>query len=222
MCVVAIQAEREISVTRRRLRIRFQKGGDLRLVSHLDLVRAMERLFRRAGVQLSMSEGYHPKPRMSFPLALSLGIEGLDEVLELQVLDHRSTDALNTILREQSPNGLVFKSIEEYPIPGRKAAVSRVHYEMPLPEASRRETVNRVARLLDQLQTPDDSEDEPSASLLQQGLIALSVDGDVLRMELRMGRNKNVHPRDVLAELGLDELEGQGGYLRRTKVELSP
>ena len=58
---------------RQRVRIRFPKQDDLRLISHRDLMRAWERLFRRAGVALSMSEGFHPKPRMSFPSALAVG-----------------------------------------------------------------------------------------------------------------------------------------------------
>ena len=58
---------------RRRIRIRFRKIDDVRQISHLDLIRTMERLFRRAGLQLGMSEGFHPKPRMSFPSALNVG-----------------------------------------------------------------------------------------------------------------------------------------------------
>ena len=45
-------------------------------------MRCLERLFRRAGLALSFSEGFHPKPRMTFPLALAVGIEGVDEVME--------------------------------------------------------------------------------------------------------------------------------------------
>ncbi|HBO42708.1 MAG TPA: hypothetical protein DD670_01970 [Planctomycetaceae bacterium] len=62
---------------RQRVRIRFSKQGDLRLIGHRDLVRVMERLFRRAELPLGMSQGFHPKPRMSFPTALALGIGGL-------------------------------------------------------------------------------------------------------------------------------------------------
>ena len=64
---------------RQRARIRFRKEGDLRLIGHRDLVRAVERTLRRAGVQLSMSEGFHPKARLNFPSALSVGITGEDE-----------------------------------------------------------------------------------------------------------------------------------------------
>ena len=48
-------------------------------------MRSLERLFRRAGLSLGMSEGYRPKPRMNFPLALAVGIEGRREVMELEL-----------------------------------------------------------------------------------------------------------------------------------------
>ncbi len=67
---------------RQKLRIRFRKTGDLRLISHRDLARAFERLFRRADLPLAMSQGFHPHARINFPSALALGIQGEDEVVE--------------------------------------------------------------------------------------------------------------------------------------------
>ena len=69
-------------MNRQRLRIRFSKQGDLRFISHRDLVRAFERLFRRTHMPLQMSEGFHPKTKMTFPSALALGVEARDEVME--------------------------------------------------------------------------------------------------------------------------------------------
>ena len=59
--------------TRVRYRIRFAKSGLLRWTSHRDLARLWERLVRRAALKLSMTEGFHPKPRIGFPSALALG-----------------------------------------------------------------------------------------------------------------------------------------------------
>ena len=63
-----------------RVRMRFRKQDELRLISHHDLLRTFERWLRRAGLPLRRSEGFHPKPKLSFPLAMALGIAGLDEV----------------------------------------------------------------------------------------------------------------------------------------------
>ena len=91
---------------RHRIRIRFRKEDDLRLISHRDLVRTWERLLRRAGLRLSMTEGFHPKPRMNFPSALALGIAGHDELLELELAEPLSADELRGRLVGQLPPGM--------------------------------------------------------------------------------------------------------------------
>jgi len=62
-----------------RYRIRFAKAGLLRWISHRDLASLWERLLRRAALKLSMTEGFHPKPRVAFPSALALGVESQDD-----------------------------------------------------------------------------------------------------------------------------------------------
>ena len=91
-------------VVRLRVRIRFSKQGDLRFIGHRDLMRCFERLFRRAGLALSFSQGFHPKPRMTFPLALAVGIEGIDEVMEVELAETSRGGAFRR-LAPQAPPG---------------------------------------------------------------------------------------------------------------------
>ncbi|MFH1921107.1 MAG: TIGR03936 family radical SAM-associated protein, partial [Planctomycetota bacterium] len=120
-------------MVRQRVRIRFRKQGDLRLVGHRDLARSMERLFRRAGLRLGMSEGFHPKPRMSFPSALAVGIEGLDEVMELELAEHYSEEELLRRLASQALSGLAFESVEILPPGTRKARLKSAVYRAAMP-----------------------------------------------------------------------------------------
>lgn len=61
-----------------RVRIRFAKFGRLRFLGHLDVLRYMQKAFRRSGLKISYSAGYHPHPLISFaqPLSLSLTSDG--------------------------------------------------------------------------------------------------------------------------------------------------
>ena len=68
-------------------RIRFRKGGALRLVSHHDLMRGFERLLRRADIPFRSTEGFHPQPRLVFALSLPLGQVGTNEVVELELTE---------------------------------------------------------------------------------------------------------------------------------------
>jgi len=72
-------------MARHKVRIRFRKAGDLRMVSHHDLMRCFARMLRRAALPFRSSEGFHPKPRLSFPLSLALGIVGCEEVVDLEL-----------------------------------------------------------------------------------------------------------------------------------------
>jgi len=113
-------------MVRLRVRIRFTKQGDLRLIGHRDLMRCFERVFRRAGLALSFSQGFHPKPRMTFPSALAVGIEGLNEVMEVELAKAADAEDLLRRLRRHAPPGLVFLAAEALPEGSRKVRVQSV------------------------------------------------------------------------------------------------
>ncbi|MFK7984409.1 MAG: TIGR03936 family radical SAM-associated protein, partial [Sandaracinaceae bacterium] len=68
-----------------RVRIRYAKLGRAAYRGHLDLVRVLPRIFRRANMPLYYSRGFHPKPEMVFGPALSLGIASLDEYVDVKL-----------------------------------------------------------------------------------------------------------------------------------------
>ena len=65
-----------------RLRITFAKTEAMRFTGHLDLHRAWERSFRRAGLPLAYSQGYNPRPRLNLASALPLGFTSRAEVID--------------------------------------------------------------------------------------------------------------------------------------------
>jgi hypothetical protein len=99
-----------------KVRIRFRKSGDLRLVSHLDLMRSLERLLRRAMLPFRMTEGFHPTPRLVLAQSLPLGVVGHREVMELELTQEVDPDEVLRRLREQAPPGIEFLSAERIPI----------------------------------------------------------------------------------------------------------
>ena len=103
------------SVVRIRYRIRFGKTDLLRWISHRDLARLWERLLRRAQLVLSMTEGFHPKPRVGFPSALALGVESLDEVVEIDLAEEISAKALLVRLEADRQPGLHIKVSDNSP-----------------------------------------------------------------------------------------------------------
>jgi radical SAM-linked protein len=94
-------------------RLRFEKTGPAALLGHLDLARELPRAIRRAGIAIRYSEGYHPKPDLSFGPALSLGIASLDEYVDARLIDAPSCPEIIARLRAVSAPGLAFTSAIE-------------------------------------------------------------------------------------------------------------
>lgn len=211
-------AERAMPV-RKRVRLRFTKEDDLRWISHRDLMRLWERLFRRAGVALSMTEGFHPKPRINFPSALAVGIAGLDELLEVDLAEERSATSLREAIDGQLPAGMVVKAIEMLPAPDRKAQVNFVAFEMHVPIERCDKLAARIQWLLAQVSLSIQREGRKSPLDLRPLIAGLDLVDGTLRMRLRVDREGSARPREVLQALQIEDLEYQGFFLTRTRVE---
>src|SRR4029078_1109767 len=94
-----------------KLRFRFAKTGTLRLLSHHDLMRCAERMLRRADLPFKSTAGLHPTPRGVFALSLPLGVEGRDEVVEIEFTRPVDADEVLARLNAQSPEGLHFSRV---------------------------------------------------------------------------------------------------------------
>src|SRR5258708_23435176 len=87
------------------VRLRFAKRGGLHLVSHHDLMRCLERLLRRAEIPMALSQGFNPRPKIVFTLALALGVEGRREVVELELAEPMEPSEILGRLRAHAPSG---------------------------------------------------------------------------------------------------------------------
>jgi radical SAM family uncharacterized protein/radical SAM-linked protein len=94
----------------RRTRFVYAKVGAMAYLSHLDLIRALPRSFRRVDVPLYYTSGFHPKPDMTFSPALSLGVASLAEILDVKLTVDADPSELAAVLTRSSPEGLVWKA----------------------------------------------------------------------------------------------------------------
>lgn len=66
-------------------RILFEKKGNAVWISHLDLMRLFQRAFKRAGLPLTHTQGFNPRPSVSIALPLSVGVESNCELLDFDL-----------------------------------------------------------------------------------------------------------------------------------------
>lgn len=98
-------------------RILFHKTGIAKYISHLDLMRTMQRCFIRAGVSIKHTEGFNPHPYMTFALPLSVGCESICELMDFALTDDEPLDTLPEKLTRVLPKGI--KVVKAY-APQRK------------------------------------------------------------------------------------------------------
>ncbi len=88
------------------IRLWLSKQGRLVFVSHLDMFRMMQRAVRRAGIPLWYTEGFNPHPYISFLLALSLGVEGEREPVDLKIVGEMPPQEIMARLNAVFPEDL--------------------------------------------------------------------------------------------------------------------
>lgn len=96
-------------------RIIFDRVGDMKYISQLDTSRFLERLFKKTGIKIKHSEGFTPRPKISFGNPVSLGDETYNELMDAEIISDLSDEELIKILDENSPEGFKFKKMYDVP-----------------------------------------------------------------------------------------------------------
>ena len=96
------------------LRLRFEKRGPARYISHLDLLRVFKRAFKVMGLDIRYSNGYNPHPKMSFAQPLSLGYSSLCEYLEFETITPHDPESLKEDLAKNLPRDLAITELFQF------------------------------------------------------------------------------------------------------------
>jgi radical SAM-linked protein len=185
-----------------KVRLRFRKSGDLRLVSHLDLMRALERLLRRAGLPFRMTEGFHPTPRLVLAQSLPLGVIGHREVAELELTEPIDPDEVLRRLQAKSPPGIDFHIANRIPLKltGRpRRAVYRIAIEGAAGDLESRTTAFLAAgEVWTARERP-----RPRELDIRPYVDSLSVADDALNMSIWLTQEGSARADEVAAAIGL-------------------
>jgi radical SAM-linked protein len=210
-----------------KLRLRFAKSGTLRLVSHHDMMRCLERLVRRARIPLAMSQGFTPRPKIVFAMALGLGIEARNEVVDMELSQPSEPADILRRLAESSPRGLEW--VDAQPLPSSTPAPRplAVEYRLPVPTtrlAQARASLEALLASSTHLVTRrrPDRHREFTFDLRPFLLSAELTDDGFLTARLMVGPDGSARPEELLESLWLRDLLDQGAVLVRSNMELAP
>ena len=121
-----------------RVRVEFSKTGKLKYLSHLEVVTAIIRAMKRAGIPLIYSQGFHPSPRISFGPALGVGISGIKEYFDMEIKEPFDINYLLSEVNSVLPEGLKLRdcALISAKEPSLSSFVSRYEYEIICPDSS--------------------------------------------------------------------------------------
>jgi radical SAM-linked protein len=207
-------------MTRVRYRVRFAKVGLLRWISHHDLLRLWERMLRRASLPLSMTEGFHPKPRINFPSALALGVCGENEVVEIDLAEDLPASEVEQRLLDDRQPGFEVLGVRRMPTGAPKAQPARLVYGLEF-SRDRSVSVSETARQFLAQGRLSVARDGKSLEFdLSREVAELRVEDGRVTMILNASRQAALRPTEVACALGLEDVLLQGNPLTRIRVEL--
>jgi radical SAM-linked protein len=216
--------------TATKLRCRFAKRGDLRLVSHHDIMRCLERMARRARIPLAMSQGFTPRPKIVFALALGLGIEAWNEVVDIELSEPCEPASLLRRLAAVAPAGFDWLDAQALPAGAPPPKPVAAEYRLPLPPERREAALAALSLLLASSSWPAtrrrpdrdrDRDREVSIDLRPLVIDAELTDLGVLKARLKICPDRSIRPEELLECLGLRDLLDQGAVLARSQLELA-
>lgn len=190
-----------------RVRLRFSKTGDMRNLSHLEMVTTFARAIRRAGIPIRYSQGFHPLPRITFSPPLSVGIESLAEYAELVLDGYLPSEVVLERLNSLLPEGFKVLEVKGIPmkLPPLSSTLNEATYLVFLKDGT---LTNGIKGLIEGFLsrkeiTITQQRDGIKRKMDIRPLIKdISIKkGEVISITLRHGERGGVKPYEVMGEL---------------------
>lgn len=134
-----------------RMLVVFEKGTPLRHIGHLDLMRTMQRALRRSGLPVAYSQGFNPHILANFASALSVGVAGKKEIMDVALTETITPDVFIKNLNSALPPAL--QVLAAYPVedshPAPMAQLAAASYTISLMDPVGETLVNAIPSFLE-------------------------------------------------------------------------
>ena len=184
-------------------RVYFDKYGEMKFISHLDLLRFFERLFNKAEIPVKYSEGFHPRPKMSFGSPISLGTEAYNEIMDFETDVEISNEEVVKRLNESAVLGLNVNKVEEVP---RKSSIMEEFTNMLYTVEGSQEDMDKLEELFNRNEILEVREKKGKIVTrnLKERLKTFSREGNKISTEII-----NTSPNSYLEMLGIEQQDVQ-------------
>ena len=175
-----------------RMRLRFSKTGDMRYLSHLELITVFTRAVSRGGVPILFSLGFHPHPRFSFGTATSVGVESQAEYMDMFVVSGITALEVQERLNSVLPEGLRILESEEVDAksPSISTLIYATRYRITIANADPDELPKQCVQFLahDSFVIQRTKKGQTQTVDLRNETVSLSADGQAVELVAKRGK----------------------------------
>jgi len=216
--------------------IEYEKGPAIRYLSHLDMVRLWERLFRRSDLPLQLTQGFNPHLKISLGTVLPVGLWGRREYLDVKLGGDFEPDELCSRLMAVAPPGIEIQRVRrlDRELPSLMAVINASAYRIKYPphmETEARDAAQKMERASEirVIRPKDRKEVNIRPGILHIKCIP-SPDDFILEFTVLSGGGETVRFSELLLaldEMGLqrekiDDYWREGNYVRINDQLIDP
>jgi radical SAM-linked protein len=210
-----------------RLRIRYSKAGRLRWLSHLELIHALERSVRRAGLAYAVTQGFNPHMKVAFGPALPVGTAGDNEYYDVWLTRYTAGEEVLTSLLDSTPRDLapidvryvadgepslgaaITIAVYRVTVTGEESSASQVRTALQSLVGSGSLTVQRKGK---------DKVFDLTRSLPKEARVGETDGGSEVEIAVRMGAEGSLRP-EVLVSQALSQASLDATVAHTTRTE---
>lgn len=180
-------------------RVYFDKFGEMKFISHLDLLRFFDRLLKKSQIPVKYSQGFHPRPKMSFGSPISLGTEAYNELMDFELETPMSNEEVFDRLNSSNVVGFRVNKVED--VIG-KSSIMEEYTIMVYEIESEEEIIIKLETLLNQEAIVEVKEKKGKVTTrnLKERIKSFRREGNMIEMEII-----NTSPNSYLDLAGIEQ-----------------
>ncbi len=202
----------------KRYRLTFTKLEKARYLSHLELMRLLVRAFRRAGMDLAYSGGYHPMPKISFAVALPVGMESIAEVVDVEARNIGDIAQAVERLNGELPSGIGVRFMKEISTKAPPPRIKESCFHIKMDGSFRIGNLDEFLGLNSYPVARRRGDAESTIDIRSQVKEINRLSRDEVELIVRHGRTPEMKPAEIIKEV-FDLSNGEAERMRILKTE---
>lgn len=197
-----------------KLRARVIKGAEVRFISHLDFMNTLTRALRRAELPIAFSQGYNPRPQISFGSALAVSLTSDSEYIDFELTKRLDQAEFRLRLNKELPQGIKIEKAMEVPLKSDSlmsiinagSYIVSLEFNKKLTNAQVQDKIDdfmkkNEIKIMRKRRNKSDRELDLRPMIFSLDLLRVQEKSGTIQMMVQTGSAGNVRPQEVIRAL---------------------